>query len=393
MENLPVETQGLKELASIQLDLSILEEDEDITSATKLSFTKIAALGTGFEPIVTAFQSIFSNGASSGIYRVTVPGGGHLAPFRDGSGLLGTVLSDANNTIMGQARLTSFAVAPAMISTLFMSMALLGITQKLDGIERTQQEILSYLREKDKAERKGNLAFLSDVLNNYKYNWNNEKYKTNNHIKVLDIKQWAENQIFFLREQIAKQNGKTALLHADQAVKKRSENLKGLFGEYQIAVYLYAFSSFLDVMLLENFDAAFLAGVVQKIREQGLRYREFYTECYNQLERSWEKSIQSQLLKGLSSCTKKLGKAVGKVPVIKVEPLEKGFAGTGNWLGNVEGKKIEQSMRKFTRTQDSTVVPFIESIETVSRIYNQRLELAFDGEGLYLSSAEEQEES
>ena len=59
MENLPVETQGLKELASIQLDLSILEEDEDITSATKLSFTKIAALGTGFEPIVTAFQWCF----------------------------------------------------------------------------------------------------------------------------------------------------------------------------------------------------------------------------------------------------------------------------------------------------------------------------------------------
>lgn len=392
MENLPAEKQGLQEMAAIRLNFSTLEEDGKITSATRLPYTKIAALGTGFEPVVTAFQSIFSNGATSGIYHVNVPGGGHLAQFRDGSGYLGSVLSDTSNTIAGQASLTSLAITPAMVSTLFMSAALLGIAQKLDGIEKTQQEILSYLKEKDKAERKGNLAFLSDVLNNYKYNWNNEKYKNNNHIKVLDIKQWAENQIIFLRGQIANQKEKTALLHGDQTVKKKSEKLKGLFGEYQIAVYLYAFSSFLDVMLLENFDAEFLAGVVQKIREHGLRYREFYTECYGQLEQSWEKSIQSQLLKGLSKSSKKVGKAVEKVPVIKTEQLEEALAGAGSWLGNVGGKRIEQSMRKFTRKQDNTVVPFIESIETVSRIYNQQLELSFDEEGLYLTSAEQQKQ-
>lgn len=388
MDNLPVEKQGLQEMAAIQLDLSLLAEDDDITLATKLPFTKIAALGTGFEPVVTAFQSIFSNGATSGIYQVNIPAGGHLAQFRDGSGHLGTVLSDTSNTIVGQASLTSLVVTPAMISTLFMSVALLGITHKLDGIERTQQEILSYLKEKDKAERKGNLAFLSDVLNNYKYNWNNEKYKSNNHLKVLDIKQWAEGQIIFLRGQIAKQKAKLSLPHGDQTGKKRVEKIKELFGEYQISFYLYAFSSFLDVMLLENFDADFLAGVVQNIRDHGLHYREAYTECYNQLERSFGQSIQSQLLKGLSGSSKMAGKAAGKIPIISTERLEERLTGAGSWLENVEEKRISRSMRKFSERQDNTAVPFIESIETVSRLYNQQLELAFDKEGLYFTSAE-----
>jgi hypothetical protein len=54
----------------------------------------------------------------------------------------------------------------------------MSIDRKLDSIQETQQEILEFLEQKEKSRLKGNLNVLADVLNNYKYNWNNEKYKT-----------------------------------------------------------------------------------------------------------------------------------------------------------------------------------------------------------------------
>ena len=45
-----------------------------------------------------------------------------------------------------------------------------------------------------KAELKGNLTFLYDVFNNYKYNWNNEMYKNSNHTMVLE--KFGHDEVF-----------------------------------------------------------------------------------------------------------------------------------------------------------------------------------------------------
>lgn len=54
---------------------------------------------------------------------------------------------------------------------------LANIDKKLDTIQETQQEMLDFLAQKEKSELKANLNFLIDIHNNYKYNWNSEKYK------------------------------------------------------------------------------------------------------------------------------------------------------------------------------------------------------------------------
>lgn len=85
---------------------------------------------------------------------------------------------------------------------LFMAAALANIDRKLDTIKEMQQEMLEFLAQKEKAELKGNLIFLYDIFDNYKYNWNNEMYKNSNHTMVLTIKKEAEAKIIFYREQI-----------------------------------------------------------------------------------------------------------------------------------------------------------------------------------------------
>ena len=124
---------------------------------------------------------------------------------------------NANNQISGQAVLNPMVCNPAM---LFMAVALANIDKKLDAIRETQIEIVNFLVQKETSELKVELRFLADMLNNYKYNWNNDKYKSANHIKALDIKQAAERKIDFFKTQIASGIGKKTLFHRDQDVKK-----------------------------------------------------------------------------------------------------------------------------------------------------------------------------
>ena len=55
--------------------------------------------------------------------------------------------------------------------------------------------MFDYLKQKDKAKLRGDLNFLSDILNNYKYNWDNDTFKNTHLIKTQDIKQSAEESI------------------------------------------------------------------------------------------------------------------------------------------------------------------------------------------------------
>lgn len=375
----------LQEMAAMEFHPVVIEEEVSLTNRTKLPLSGVTALGTAFEPVVSAFQSVVNGGGKSGLYRVTVPAGGHLAEFRNGSGYLGSVLQDTNNQGFKQAILNPLVCNPTV---LFMAAALANIDKKLDTIQEMQQEILDFLVQKDKSELKGDLNFLSDVLDHYKYNWNNEKYINSNHIKVLDVKQCAERKIIFYREQISKSISKNALLRSDQDVKKQLQKIQSEFKDYQLALYVYSFSSFLEVMLLENFQAAFLDSVVGKIEDYSFKYRELYTKCYDQIEGYSKSSIQSHLLNGLSIASRVAGKAIEKVPVISKSQIDETLIETGDKIGDFSSKRIVKTMQTLADKQSGYVTPFVENIKTINRLYNRPLEIVFDRENLYLEAVE-----
>ena len=362
--------------------------DEAIKTETlpKFPLAKIAAWGTAYKPLTAAFQTILSGGkATSGLYMVTVPNGGQLAHFRQVNAYLGSVLKPNGAVGGGQARLNPLICDPTM---LFMAIALANIDKKLDSIQEIQQEILDFLIQKERSELKGDIRFLTDTLNSYKYNWNSEKYKNSNHVKALDIRQAAERKIDFFREQIALIISKTSLFHSDQEVKEQLEKIESEFKDYQLALYLYSFASFLELLLLENFDAAYLECISKKIEEHSAQYEELYTRCYNQLEEYAKSSIQSHLLKGLASVGKAAGEAIAKVPVISKSQIDETLIKTGDRLGSFSIKRTEQTMKQFIEKQSAYVRPFIEMIGTVSRLYDQPMELLFDEENIYLASVE-----
>ena len=388
IEPLDSSSLALQVTGNIELYPVILENDSELRTSTKVPLSRISALGTAFDPISQAITKAMG-GTTTGIYKVTIPNGTHLADYKSGVGNLGTVLN-ADNKITGQAVLNPVAFNPTMI---FMATALASIDKKLDKIQELQQEMMSFLVKKERAELRGNLILLSDILNNYKYNWNNELYKSSNHVKVLDIKQSAEQKILFYRDLIESELKKKRIVHTDMETKKQIDRIQKDFQEYQLALYIPAFSSFLDVMLLGNFTTDYLKRVREKIEGYSYKYKELYTKSYDQLEEYHKSTIESTFLKGLRDVSKSAGEVLSKVPILSMGPVDEALVDAGNMLDDFSQDRKKKRMGVLVGKSRSSVRLFLDNIEMVDRFYNNPMVVAFDKENVYLGITESSHEN
>ena len=376
----------LKAMSATELAPLEVKNEISVQTYSKIPLSRLTALGTGFEPVLSAIQQVTSHGqATSGFYKVTIPKGTHLAQFKEKSGFLGTAVGE--HGIVGQAQLNPLLCDP---TTLLAAAALANIDKKLDAIQEVQQEMLDFLAQKEKSALKADLNFLMDIQNNYKYNWNSEKYKAANHTKVLDIRQEAARQIDFYQEQIKKQLGKKALLHSDHDVQKMLEKVQGEFKEYQLALYIYGFAYFLEVVLQENYEKAYLSAIAKRIDEMAFQYREFYSLAYSQIENLSKSSLQAHLFGGLSAINKEAGTVIAKIPGINKSQIDETLIEAGERIGAYKNRRVQTTMQQLLERQSSCVRPFIDNINAVNRLYNEPVTLIFNHDTLYLGSTPDQ---
>lgn len=376
----------LKAMSATELAPLEVKNEISVQTYSKIPLSRLTALGTGFEPVVSAIQQVTSHGqATSGFYKVTIPKGTHLAQFKEKSGFLGTAVGE--HGIVGQAQLNPLLCDP---TTLLAAAALANIDKKLDAIQEVQQEMLDFLAQKEKSALKADLNFLMDIQNSYKYNWNSEKYKAANHAKVLDIRQEAARQIDFYQEQIKKQLDKKALLHSDHDVQKTLEKVQDEFKEYQLALYIYGFAYFLEVVLQENYEKAYLSAIAKRIDEMAFQYREFYSLAYSQIENLSKSSLQAHLFGGLSAINKGAGTAIAKIPGINKSQIDETLIEAGERIGAYKNRRVQTTMQQLLERQSSCVRPFIDNINAVNRLYNEPVTLIFNHDSLYLGSTPDQ---
>lgn len=349
-----------------------------LTSAAKIPLKDLSALGVAFQPLTTAIQTAITGGGGSGIYYVNTKG---MQMFSTSEGFIGSLKSATGTVGGGQARMTALACDPTM---LFMAAALLNIEKKLDAIQETQEEILEFLKEKERAILQGNFNVLNDVMSNFKYNWDNDTYKTNKHILVQQIKKEAEGSIVLYREQIVKSLKKRSFIHSDQEVKSMLKKLQTQFGDYRLALYLYAYSAFLEVMLLGNFSEGYLNSIEQRISDYSYQYRSLYTECYNLMESYSKSSIQTGMLSGLANASRFIGDTIAKVPVISKSQLDENLIEASGKLGGREEKRTVEAMENFIQNRVNVTQAFVESIRAINELYNKPVTYFLDGENVYI---------
>ena len=179
-----------KQLASTIIHLALTQKRVDVSGAIKLPLERIPQLGVAFASLRSMFRTVTNTVSVPTLLQATDKYGSPLDPsklntFKDGSGLTGGYRDAAKG--LGQARFhvvegdiaTSVTQVPYDPTSLFMAAAIAQINQKLDSIQESVDEMFEYMRQRDKANMRGNLKTLADILNGYGLNYGNATYMAN----------------------------------------------------------------------------------------------------------------------------------------------------------------------------------------------------------------------
>lgn len=354
-----------------------------------LSLENSELYGTGFAiAAASIIKGVAETQNQEGLYRCVFPEGvlGNLAAFKDGSGFLGTIVDD--HGIAGQARWIpangqsiQFAMDPVTIA---LAVAIAGINKKLDSIQKVQEEILQFLHQDKESELEGAVNSLSDILEQYKYNSANELWKGSQLTVVSSIKGKAEHNIIFYRKEISKVLENQKKFSGDRQIDKIQKKLDHHFKYYQLGTYLYAYASFLEVMLGGNFEKEFLGYTEQKMKEYSLQYRFDYSECYERLECVSRSSIQTKIFGGIGTAGKTAGEMLSKIPVLSKGPVDEALVAAGTNLKKISDSHTDKVMKEFRNNREVGIQLFIESLDRINTLSNQSLEILFDQNELFI---------
>ena len=382
------------ECLSIELVPNIEEAGFNDDRYTKIPFGQLASLGVGLSGIGVMAQTVMaSGGAGSGevLYRIansdTAKGTLQMIKGKPGA-TYGTYMQDgvfSNRAVFEQVAGSGAAqTVPIDPTAIFMAAALASINMKLDAIQATQQEMFDYVKQRDESEMRADLVFLTDVFNTYKDSWNNDLYVQNHHAQALTCKRHAMANIDFYRQEIVAKTNEKDLLHSDKKVEKKQEELERYFKDYQMALTMYAFSSFMDVLLSKNFEKNYLDYISETIREYSYKYRELYTDCYNRVAIYANQSVDSMVRKGLSKASKATGQGVAKAPLINKTELENNLLQVSVKLKEYDADKREETLNALAENSSASVMPYVETIDNLNRFHNEPMDVMFDKEYVYI---------
>lgn len=362
---------------SVQVEQALAEIKENYQSSplAKIPFTEIAALGGSFAGVVETMATP----AAEGVYRCVFPKGvtGTLAMAKDGTGALGTIMNDG---IVGQARWIPVdkAIGPACLKAALVAVAVLAVVKQIKDIKDGQKEIIDILERDKKSQLLADYDLLASYMDEYKFYWENESSLVVNLNQVKNIKRNAMKDLRSYIEQLegfiaAKKN----ILKMQTASYKIGQILDR-FVHYKLALHVFALSEYMEVMLSKNFQAEYLSKIEDEIREQAIKFRNLYTECFDKIELLKKEAVTTQAANKLADVTRTVGGLIGKIPVVKDGPVDEFLIGVGDSITEAEKKKLEKTLAFFIQYKDSGLTPIAEHIAMINELSNKPVVMLYD---------------
>lgn len=351
----------------------------------KISMSEVGSFGAFFTEAIKAIP--LEHSAGQGLYRVTFKQGVHgsLARFHDGSGYLGAIF-DKPGHIAGQARLNKVNFNPAAVNptVMLVTVTMASMSKQLDEIEEKQQGILDFLIQDKEAKLRGDLDTLNDVMNNLKFNSENENWIRLKLNLIQEIKRDSKNNIGFYEERVKAIVDKDDLIHLDTRNKERLTTLLKEFKNYQTAQYLYAFSAFLEVMLLGNFDTDYLSNCSNKIRKYEQSYHELYLQSQEKFTEYVKGSVKHRIMGGVARVSKFAGGTIAKIPRISNGQVDENLIAAGEHIDDLGEGSVKKMTEKLSAAEDGGIGVFADNIMMLDRIGNKPVAFLTDGKDLFI---------
>ena len=140
--------------------------------------------------------------------------------------------------------------------------------------------------------------------------------------------------------------------------------------DFQRALYVYSFASFLEVMLLGNFDQDYLTNVMEEIKQRSREYREFYKQSKKKLKEIVDTAIQDKALHVISKAGGFLGNAIEKTRLGDKTPIDEYLKANGAKIGKHLDAQHGKALESLERIHNDSVSPFLQNLSSVNKIYN-----------------------
>ena len=392
-----VETTEIADLFPV-VELS----ESELNKAKKIPIASLAALGSAFSQMPEAARTIVKTTTSEiatnetlfvGINPKGIPG--YL--LQNEYGTVGNIMQineQGKQVITGRMRFkpvdglpisnTTTTVVPFDPTMMVVAVALMTIEKKLDAIQKSIDKVIRFLENDKQSRQRGNLNTLAEIAEDYRRKGNDQDFCQSRNHTVQEIQRDARHNIEFYKRKISEAVKDKKLIHLSKDAQAYMESIKKDFAEYQLACYSYAYCAFLDTVLRKDFDEASIDSCRNKINRIAGRYNELFDECHSQIASYQRSSVENKVLGGIGKTANTLGKAIGNIPVIEKSPVDELLLDAGNALGGVNKNAVKSRVKALEFLEDNRMNFFLEGVETVGALYNQKNRMLIDGTNLYV---------
>lgn len=389
-------------IAPIDESKDLMEITEGLLLDTKSSIenkktmsvpiAELSALGAGVASLVPAFNTVTTTTtlATDGLFTIANKVAGDTLKMAKNGNAWGAMKTATGGSKMvqlaeaGPLTATSQAVSAINPTTMMMAVALYSIEKQLGEIAETQKQILSFLEIKDEAGIEGDLETLSELINNYKHNWDNKIYVQNSHKMVMDIKRTARSNMLASQKRVAELVASKKLVVGQGQVKSTLSEMEKRFKYYQLALYTYSLASMMEIMLGGNYKEEYITGIKDEIIKLSGNYRELFEKSSLYLEKLGRSAVEANVLKGIGTAGKAVGKFIGSIPLVKEGPVDEFLQDSGaNLKKNAIGME-KQAVHQFAALNNSGTHIFVNKMEDMIQIYNHTERICFDDKQIYL---------
>lgn len=388
-------TPGDGEDALLEVTQGILVDARttlDSKKSLSVPIAELATLGAGVSSLIPALNTITQTTtiAMDGLYTLANAGVGDVlkvakngnfwGAFKTADGASKFAQLQAAGPISATTQ-TAAAINPA---TMMMAVALFSIEQELGKIEEMQKQIISFLEIEKESEIEADVETLMGIVRKYKMNWDNEHYVASNHKMVLDIQRTARKNMLGYQKKITEIIGKKQPIVVQANIKQAFADLEKKFKYYRLSLYTFSLSSLMEIMLSGNFKESYIEGIKDEIREMTETYRSLFDKSSRYLEKIGGSALEANVLKGVGTAGKAVGKFIGSIPLIKEGPVDEFLQDSGAHIKKSAIDMEKEAVHRFASISNPGTRVFMEKMEDMIQIYNHTEQICFDDKRIYL---------
>lgn len=248
---------------------------------------------------------------------------------------------------------------------------LVSIEESLLLLNENQNKIYSFLKKDKESEIEGDLNILNNFLNEYKFNYDDNEYCKTHLNMVLEIKRSSMQKMVFYQKEVNSILEEKHKIIFSNNIKSVFENLNNNLSYYRMSLYLFAYSSFLEVLLNKNFEMDYLNEVDSTIKTQINFYNDSINKSKEYASSIGSSSIEKKVGNTFKSVTNKIGGLFSKKDDNKEKEPE-------------INKVLNEEIEKLESLSNDGCDSFIDNIANLHFIYSESSKILINQDEIIL---------